>query len=72
MLFAAGMGIGLLFWGVQSQQAYYTGWYHMPMGGEPNSAQAHSLALSATMYHWGLHGWAIYAVVGLSLAFFCI
>ena len=70
MLFAAGMGIGLLFWGVAEPTAYYTGWYHMPMGVEPNSAQAHSLALGATMYHWGLHGWAIYAVVGLSLAFF--
>ena len=69
MLFAAGMGIGLLFWGVAEPTAYYTGWYHMPMGVEPNSPQAHSSALGATMYHWGLHGWAIYAVVGLSLAF---
>jgi len=43
MLFAAGMGIGLLFWGVAEPTAYYTGWYHMPMGVEPNSAQAHSL-----------------------------
>ena len=70
MLFAAGMGIGLLFWGVAEPTAYFTGWYHMPMNAEPNSAQAHSLALGATMYHWGLHGWSIYAVVGLSLAFF--
>ncbi|WP_372763210.1 BCCT family transporter [Pseudoalteromonas sp.] len=70
MLFAAGMGIGLLFWGVAEPTAYFTGWYHMPMNAEPNSLQAHSLALGATMYHWGLHGWSIYAVVGLSLAFF--
>jgi len=70
MLFAAGMGIGLLFWGVAEPAAYYTDWYLMPMSAEPNTPEAHSLAMGATMYHWGLHGWAIYAIVALSLAFF--
>ncbi|BFM08799.1 BCCT family transporter [Halioxenophilus aromaticivorans] len=71
MLFAAGMGIGLLFWGVAEPIAYYTGWAGTPMNAEPFSPQAAQLALPATLYHWGLNAWAIYAVVGLSLAFFC-
>ncbi len=70
MLFAAGMGIGLMFWGVAEPAAYFTGWYHTPLGVEANTAEAADLALGATMYHWGLHPWAIYGVVALSLAFF--
>jgi BCCT family betaine/carnitine transporter len=70
MLFAAGMGIGLMFWGVAEPVAYYTGWYETPLGVEANTPEAARLALGATMYHWGLHPWAIYAVVALSLAFF--
>ncbi len=71
MLFAAGMGIGLMFWSVAEPVAYFTGWYETPLGVEANSPEAAKLALGATMYHWGLHPWAIYAVVALSLAFFC-
>lgn len=70
MLFAAGMGIGLMFWGVAEPVAYLTGWYETPLGVEPNTPEAARMALGATMYHWGLHPWAIYAVVALSLAFF--
>ncbi len=70
MLFAAGMGIGLLFWGVTEPLAYYTGWGGTPLAVEARSGEAAQLALPATIYHWGLHAWAIYAVVGLSLAFF--
>lgn len=70
MLFAAGMGIGLMFWGVAEPVAYLTSWYKTPLGVEPNTAEAARLALGATMYHWGLHPWAIYCVVSLSLAFF--
>lgn len=70
MLFAAGMGIGLMFWAVAEPVAYYTGWYETPFNVEANSAEAANLAMGATMYHWGLHPWAIYAVVALSLAFF--
>jgi BCCT family betaine/carnitine transporter len=70
MLFAAGMGIGLMFWSVAEPVAYLTGWYETPLGVEANTAEAARMAMGATMYHWGLHPWAIYAVVALSLAFF--
>ena len=53
MLFAAGMGIGLMFWGVAEPVAYFTGWYETPLGVEPKTPEAASLALGATMYHWG-------------------
>jgi len=70
MLFAAGMGIGLMFWSVAEPVAYMTAWYKTPLGVEPMTEQAAQLALGATMYHWGLHPWAIYGVVALSMAFF--
>jgi len=70
MLFAAGMGIGLMFWGVAEPAAYYTDWYGTPLNIEPYTPEARAAALGATMYHWGLHAWAIYAVVALALAFF--
>ncbi|KLV05432.1 BCCT transporter [Photobacterium aquae] len=70
MLFAAGMGIGLMFWSVAEPVAYYTGWYETPLNVTPFTPEARELALGATMYHWGLHPWAIYGVVALSLAFF--
>ncbi|WP_105168103.1 BCCT family transporter [Pseudoalteromonas sp. T1lg23B] len=70
MLFAAGMGIGLMFWGVAEPVAYYTGWYETPLNVTANTPEAARMAMGATMYHWGLHPWAIYAVVALSLAFF--
>ncbi|KAA1171314.1 BCCT family transporter [Marinobacter salinexigens] len=70
MLFAAGMGIGLMFWAVAEPTAYYTGWYETPFNVEAKTPAAADLAMGATMYHWGLHPWAIYAVVALSLAFF--
>ncbi len=70
MLFAAGMGIGLLFWSVAEPVAYYTDWYGTPLGVAANTPEGAKLAMGATMYHWGLHPWAIYAIVGLSLAFF--
>jgi BCCT family betaine/carnitine transporter len=70
MLFSAGMGIGLMFWGVAEPVAYFTGWYETPLGVTPNTPEAVDMALGATMYHWGLHPWSIYGVVALSLAFF--
>jgi len=70
MLFAAGMGIGLMFWSVAEPVAYYTGWYGTPLNVEPGTPAAAGLAMGATMYHWGLHPWGIYAIVGLSMAFF--
>jgi len=70
MLFAAGMGIGLMFWAVAEPVGYFTEWFGTPLNIEGGTEEAKSAALGATMYHWGLHPWAVYAVVGLSLAFF--
>ena len=70
MLFAAGMGIGLMFWSVAEPVAYYTDWYGTPLNTAARTDEGLQLAMAATIYHWGLHPWAIYALVGLSLAFF--
>jgi BCCT family betaine/carnitine transporter len=70
MLFAAGMGIGLMFWSVAEPTGYYTDWAGTPLNAPPRTPQGAEAAMGATMFHWGLHPWAIYAVVGLSLAFF--
>jgi BCCT family betaine/carnitine transporter len=70
MLFSAGMGIGLMFWSVAEPAAYYTDWWGTPLNAAKHTAAGAELAMGATMFHWGLHPWAIYAVVALSLAFF--
>ncbi|HEX9852993.1 MAG TPA: BCCT family transporter [Woeseiaceae bacterium] len=69
MLFAAGVGIGLMFFGVLEPVSHTL---HPPLGIDPGDiATARAAGMSAAIFHWGLHAWAIYAVVGLSLAFFC-
>lgn len=71
MLFAAGMGIGLMFFGVAEPASYYTAsGASAPLMTDGNTPEAYSMAMGATMYHWGLHPWAIYAIVALSLSFF--
>lgn len=70
MLFAAGMGIGLVFFSVAEPVGYFTGSSATPLGMEAWSSDAKSVALGATMYHWGVHPWAIYGLVALALAFF--
>ncbi len=70
MLFAAGMGIGLMFWGVAEPMTYYLGKGGTPLGVTPQTPAAADMAMAATMYHWGLHAWSVYAVIGLALAFF--
>lgn len=70
MLFAAGMGIGLMFWSVSEPVAYYTGWYGTPLDVVAKSPEAFDMAMGATMFHWGIHPWSIYGVVALALAFF--
>jgi betaine/carnitine transporter, BCCT family len=75
MLFGAGMGIGLVFYGVGEPVTHFTasmaGGPAAPLGGAPGNAEAaRSLAMAATTYNWALHPWAIYAVVGLALAVF--
>ncbi|WP_206050327.1 BCCT family transporter [Oceaniglobus ichthyenteri] len=83
MLFAAGMGIGLMFYGVSEPLSHFstslggtageagmrTDW--APLGGAGgNEAEAVRLGMAATIFHWGLHPWAIYATVALALALF--
>ena len=70
MLFSAGIGIGLMFWGAAEPLAYYTDWFGTPLGVEAGSERARELALSATIFHWGINAWSVYAVVGLALAYF--
>lgn len=70
MLFAAGMGIGLMFWSVAEPVAYFTDWWGTPLNATAKTAEGAEMAMAATLFHWGFHPWAIYAVVGLSLAFF--
>ena len=84
MLFAAGMGIGLMFYGVSEPLSHYTAAYGgitldetgartdwAPLGGAVgDTAAAARLGMAATIFHWGLHPWAIYAVVALALALF--
>ena len=70
MLFSAGVGIGLLFYGAAEPTAYYTDWFGTPLDAAARTPEAERLAFSATIFHWGVTPWAIYAVVGMSLAFF--
>ncbi len=71
MLFAAGVGIGMVFYGAAEPLAYYTDWAGTPMNAEAGTAHAERLAFSATLFHWGVIPWSVYAIVGLALAFFC-
>ena len=69
MLFAAGVGIGLMFFGPLEPLTHTL---TPPLGIDPNDlATARSAGMAAVIFHWGLHAWAIYGLVGLSLAFFC-
>ena len=66
MLFSAGMGIGLMFFGVAEPVMHYMA----PPDAAPETIQAAKDAMKITFFHWGIHAWAIYAVVGLSLSYF--
>lgn len=83
MLFAAGMGIGLMFYGVSEPLSHFgsayagTSFEHgvrtdwSPLSGAMgDAAGAERLAMAATIYHWALHPWAIYAILALGLALF--
>ncbi|RJK97326.1 BCCT family transporter, partial [Paracoccus siganidrum] len=83
MLFAAGMGIGLMFYGVSEPLGHFTAALDGPVvengartdwaplaGAAGDELAARRLAMAATIFHWGLHPWAIYAVVALALALF--
>ena len=66
MLFSAGMGIGLIFYSVAEPVSHFMD----PPRAEAESLAAASDAMVITFFHWGLHAWAVYVVVGLSLAYF--
>ncbi|MDQ4127194.1 MAG: BCCT family transporter [Actinomycetota bacterium] len=69
MMFSAGMGIGLMFYGVAEPMTHMGA----PPGGlaEPNTRGAAQVAMQYSYFHWAFHPWAIYAVMGLALAYFC-
>ena len=68
MMFATGMGIGLMFWGVAEPLTHLN---TPPLGeGEAASPDTAQTAMEYTFFHWGLHPWAMYAVVGLAIAYF--
>ncbi|WP_242772399.1 glycine betaine uptake BCCT transporter [Brevibacillus parabrevis] len=67
MLFSAGMGIGLVFWGVAEPISHY---FAPPAGVTGQTTEAAQTALRYAFFHWGLHPWGIYAVIALALAYF--
>ena len=66
MLFAAGMGIGLMFFGVSEPVEHFL---QPPLGPQASDAEAARIGMAGTIYHWGIHGWAMYAVVAVAIAF---
>ncbi|MFJ8147862.1 BCCT family transporter [Streptomyces sp. NPDC096048] len=67
MMFSAGMGIGLMFWGVSEPLAHFE---TAPPGSSPaDTGDRMATAMATTLFHWTLHPWAIYAVVGLGIAY---
>ena len=67
MLFAAGMGIGLVYWGVAEPLSHYGA---PPPGIAPHTPEAANAAMRYAFFHWGLHPWAIYGIVALAIAYF--
>ena len=67
MLFAAGMGIGLVFWGVAEPMSHYS---IAPPGIAANTPEAANAAMRYSFFHWGVHPWAVYSIVALAIAFF--
>lgn len=65
MLFSAGMGIGLVFYGAAEPM----GDFAAPPNAKPETAQAYTEALRSSFFHWGFHAWAVYGVVALALAY---
>jgi choline/carnitine/betaine transport len=67
MMFSAGMGIGLMFFGVSEPLTHFV--TPPPGTGPPGNPSAVQTAMATTLFHWSLHPWAIYAVVGLAIAY---
>ncbi|EGQ3727144.1 BCCT family transporter [Staphylococcus pseudintermedius] len=65
MLFSAGMGIGLVFYGAAEPISHFAS----PPNADPQSTEAFTESLRSTFFHWGFHAWAVYGVVALALAY---
>lgn len=66
MLFCAGMGVGLVFWGISEPLTHYLN----PNGLEGQTIEAADFAIRTSFMHWGIHPWSAYAVIGMGLAYF--
>ncbi len=69
MLISAGIGIGLMFWGV-AEPIYHLASPPPLFGAEPGTGEAAKAAVATTFLHWGIHAWALYGLVALALGFF--
>lgn len=67
MLFAAGTGVGLIFWSIAEPVSHFQG---NPFSPDPATPDAAVAAMRLSYFHWGLHGWAVFSIVGLVLAYF--
>jgi glycine betaine transporter len=67
LLFGSGMGIGLVFWGAAEPISHFL---YPKAGIDPTSAEAAAFAMKSSFLHWGIHPWAAYSIIGLSLAYF--
>ncbi|HEU5486684.1 MAG TPA: BCCT family transporter [Microlunatus sp.] len=67
MMFAAGMGIGLMFWGVAEPLYHYV--FPPPGTAEGQTPEAARVAMATSLFHWTLHPWAMYAVVGMAMGY---
>ncbi|WP_338759831.1 BCCT family transporter [Massilia sp. METH4] len=70
MMFAAGMGVGLLYWGVAEPVAHYTAWFQTPLGVTKATPEAAHAAMGATIFHWSFHPWAIYLTTAVVVGYF--
>jgi len=69
MLFGAGIGIGILFWSI-AEPMYYLQSNPFVTDDQAMTAEAAQVAMRITIFHWGLHGWALYAILGMCFAYF--
>ncbi|MFC0271500.1 BCCT family transporter [Metabacillus herbersteinensis] len=68
MLFSAGFGVGIVFWGVAEPLTHFA---NPPLSGiEPKSAEAARVAMRYSFFNWGIHQWSVFTIVGLALAYF--
>ncbi len=67
MLFSAGFGVGLVFWGVAEPMSHYAA---PPLGLTPETPETARVAMQYSMFHWGIHQWSVFTIVGLIMCYF--